>query len=58
MGKDQNLTQQSKTVILPKNKKSNKYQIYKGRNGPIKPLPAIQYGKIIKNILDQPPSRN
>jgi hypothetical protein len=40
MEKDQTLTQQSKIAILPKNKKSNKYQIYKERNGPTKPLPC------------------
>jgi hypothetical protein len=49
--KDQNSTQQSRTAILSKNKKSNKYKIYQGRNGPTKQRLATQYGETIKNIL-------
>jgi len=34
MEKDQNLAQQSRTAILPKNKNSDKYQIRQGRKRP------------------------
>jgi hypothetical protein len=57
-GKGPKLNTTIKNNNFIQGKKSNKNQIYQGRNGSITPRHALEYGETTKNILDQLPSRN